>query len=376
MRNFIKPIGFILIFLSLISIITFLPKQFQLVSANGMPDLAIIDVYWQPENPVGETKIQLFVVIKNVGDAEVTMPFAVDLTVRDIEVRWWIGRADLPVKPGNGFICPTKEIPFAPGNYEVIAEVDKDKRVTDANRENNKMKKTLIVTSETITRTITETTATVSLTTITKTATTSRIIVNKIDYPEKVEPGETFKVLVVIDYEFPDLTRIRVEISEKYTNRIITFVDTENTRYIGKGTFELWLTSPKENIIWDLVIKIYSKSELGGGFYYVTHRDISIMVGIVKTTTTTITTSFIWTTETTKTESPTLPAIISGGGIGIEPWIAIIVGGLSIIAIGLAYSLRKKKALPKPSTVVICKYCGKELPLDAEYCSECGKKVK
>lgn len=50
----------------------------------------------------------------------------------------------------------------------------------------------------------------------------------------------------------------------------------------------------------------------------------------------------------------------------------IMIGGIIFTIIGfLTQRYRQKACFMKK-----CRYCGKELPLDAEYCSECGKKVR
>ena len=327
-------------------------------SNEELPDLAIINFYWQPENPTLNTPISFYIIVENIGKGAVTNPFNVELNIRDMKVRWHFSYSELPINPGDQWTFPTEPIKLASGTYPITVKVDPEKYVPDANRENNEIKKTLIVSaqtfiSESTATTIIKTTATLRFSTILKTATATTFIasITELNFPEKVDLKETFKVSGVINYEFPKGAKIRVEVVELNSGKVLASMDSDFVSAIGKCYFEFWLTAPNNNTIWNLRVIIYYSTP-GKAFYYIDSKDFSIVVGQALTKTISISTYTSFTSVLT-TESPLIttftPALtttfssITTGLIETKQlWLASIIAAIGSVVIAVIVLLKGK----------------------------------
>jgi len=328
-------------------------------SNEELPDLAIINFYWQPENPTLNTPISFYIIVENIGKGAVTNPFNVELNIRDIKFKWHFSYSDLPINPGDKWTFYTSEpIKLASGTYPITVKVDPEKYVPDANRENNEIKKTLIVSaqtfiSESTATTIIKTTATLRFSTISKTATATTFIasITELNFPEKVNLKETFKVSGVINYEFPKGAKISVKVVELDSGKILAYTESDFVSAIGKCYFEFWLTAPNNNTIWNLRV-LTSYSSLGTTFYPIDSKDFSIVVGQALTKTISISTytSFtsVLTTESTliTTFTPALITTFSSITTGLietkQLWLASIIAAIGSVVIAVIVLLKGK----------------------------------
>jgi hypothetical protein len=354
------------------------------VEAQDLPDLTVTDLYWEPEYPT--TTVKFTIVIANDGKADVTQSFVVKLFVDTLdfpEARWNFGPSDLPVKPGDAFNCFTGQISLAHRNHKIIAQVDPLQQVPDADRSNNILEKTLEYSTSTATTTMaTFTSVILSTTTWSVTATELSAIIQNLDYPRQVDKGETFKILVAVDFAFPEPGRLGIEIDDLATDHILATQFSGNIRYGGMAYFTIWIIAPYQDVLWKLDVQV-RVAQPGGSFYMVDHRNVSITVGSATIVTSTATTGTSTTTHvpthslTSKstTNLATIPTTSQSNQLLlIDPkTIGIIVVAVVVVAVGIVLMKRKSTLKPAPTTKV-CKICGKVLPFDAKYCNECGSR--
>jgi len=282
------------------------------VKAQTLPDLAITDVYWEPQNPI--TKVTIYCVFENIGKADVTQQFTIRMYLDGnwktdyYWFSWSFSPSDLPIKPGDVWTWNTGELSITHRTHKIEWEVDSLKQVPDADHSNNRMEKTLywstssITTSTTIIATRTSVSFTTTATSITEATMFASIAY--VDYPKHVNMGETFKVPVDVNYVLPQPGVLAVFVDDMATGHHIAQQWSGNTRYGGVAHFVLWITAPNQNVIWNLDIVLCLGITIGG-VNSVEHQEISMAVG--SATATSVTTSHVSTTSawTSTTETAT-----------------------------------------------------------------------
>jgi hypothetical protein len=368
-------------------------------SPEGLPDLIVEDILWFPKEPhVGED-LSLQVIIRNVGDAPVKKMFRFELYIgrKESPIRWTFDAKE-PMLPGDGWMGIfdiNKEVRYygwalSEGDHKLRAIVDSDHDVVESNEDNNELVKTIHIGPKLTTYTKMTTTATTSKVK----GTTTMAIVSHVDYPRSVKPGEEFEIKVTIEYSSP--YEIRVRLWDLDVNRPIDEVTDKFGPYMGTETYTFKLKASTEPTIWRLSVDVeyllpyyidqsrtYKRTE--PGWYY----NFEIYVG-VETTTATISTTPTYSYEETQTQieaSTTAETYVMNAssfatytspltvGWNLPVYTPYILGGLVALAVAIAFlALRAYRPSRIPAGVKHCVNCGVELPLDAEYCHECGAK--
>jgi len=161
-----KLISIITILVQILSLIVYVP----MVHAQGLPDLIVTDISWQPANPQAGDKVLFGVTIKNVGDAPTPsgvvhgVGFHID---NDYTRFWWTDNFTGPLQPGEektltvtgGMGGPDRNLPTwdaIGGRHTVWAFVDDydpnpgddiTGRIKESNEDNNVFGKEILVTA-------------------------------------------------------------------------------------------------------------------------------------------------------------------------------------------------------------------------------------
>jgi hypothetical protein len=348
------------------------------VEAQDMPDLAITDMYWEPEQPTKNVKIS--VVVRNIGKADVTQGFTVRLYIDSKSRAYWnIGGSDLPFQPNDSINCYADES-LAPGPRRLKAVVDESQRIRDADRSNNRMEKTLVISTSTVTTstaTITRTSVRVSTTTRHIGTTEPSAEIERIDYPEHVQCSEIFGIAVDVTFALPEPARLGVFIYDLSKDTLLASQLSDNTRYGGIAYFSLFLTSPDYDMIWKLTIKA-SIAKSTGSFYGFDQKEITVAVGSATMETTTAT--YIWTTEQriTASSSQLSTEVVETSSEISQPFVSspafIVVIGVVIAAIFGAVLMERRRK-PKVERYNCCPECGSRNELCNNYCWNCGRPI-
>jgi hypothetical protein len=389
-----------------VGLIAFSQVQTPSASAEGLPDLIVEDIIWFPKEPHVAEDLSIQVTIRNVGDAPVKTSFTWKLYIDHREPVGWTYDAKEPLKPGDGWtgFFDIKEEArkwgwgLSEGEHRLRAVVDKENKVAESNEDNNELIKTIRVEPKLTTRRATMTTTT----TRGVRGTTTMAIITNVDHPKTVQPEEKFEVTVTVEYSSP--YELRVKLWDDALRRDIDEIVDELGWFAGTKTYTFTLTAPTTIGAWKIIAYVFylppyyieedrTYKHTEPGWVY----EITIYVGKAETITTTSRTHEASETteamyETSSQYSSTSPMAQTTTSLtsfetavpvqnlmkhDFRKYALYIATGAAVVAAALltylAGEIRSKmRESPKHKK---CMSCGAELPIDAEYCDECGAKV-
>jgi hypothetical protein len=102
--------------------------------------------------------------------------------------------------------------------------------------------------------------------------------IQEIDYPKHVSRSETFDVTVQVTYNFPTPSSLQVSIYNQENTRLATLYSGALI-YKGVTHFDLRVTAPNQDVVWNLFVNLYIQNSPGGEIKFINVQNISIVVG-------------------------------------------------------------------------------------------------